>query len=200
MRDGRRCDGEWRIHARRCERISGAAHGLQGLLSRFENRGVIIGGIAASLLGTPRLTADVGAVILIGVDDIPRLIREAAKEGIAPRISGCEEFAHKNHVLLLRHATKGTDIDISLGLLPFEAEMVARSQVHFIGPLALRLPAPEDLIILKAVAHRPKDLLDIEALAANHPELDRERAEHWVRQFADAPEMPELWEDVARLL
>lgn len=173
---------------------------LQGLLARFENRGVIIGGIAASLLGTPRLTADLDAVLLIGVDDIPRLIREAAKEGIAPRISGCEEFARKSHVLLLRHATSGTDIDISLGLLPFEAEMVGRSQPHFIGPLTLRLPTPEDLIILKAVAHRPKDLLDIEAIAANHPGLDRARVEHWVRQFADVLEMPELWEDVSRLL
>ena len=173
---------------------------LQCLLARFENRGVIIGGIAASLLGTPRLTADLDAVLLIGVDDVPRLMREAAEEGIAPRISGCEEFARKSHVLLLRHATSGTDIDISLGLLPFEAEMVARSQAHFIGPLTLRLPTPEDLIILKAVAHRPKDLLDIEAIAANHPGLDRARVEHWVRQFADVLEMPELWEDVALLL
>jgi len=61
---------------------------LQGLLARFENRGVIIGGIAASLLGTPRLTPDLDAVLLSGVDDIPRPIREPAKEGIPPRISG----------------------------------------------------------------------------------------------------------------
>jgi len=76
------------------------------------------------------------------VDDIPRLIQEAAAEGIAPRISDCEEFARKSHVLLLRHTTSGTDINISLGLLPFEAEMVARSQPHRIGSLTLRLPPP----------------------------------------------------------
>lgn len=173
---------------------------LQSLLVRFEDRGVIIGGIAASLLGIPRLTADLDAVLLLGVEDIPRLIREAAAEGITPRIPDCEAFARKNHVLLLRHTSGGTDIDISLGLLPFEVEMVARSQVHRIGPIALRLPTPEDLIVLKAVAHRPKDLQDIQGIAANHPELDRGRVEHWVRQFADVLEMPELWEDVARLL
>lgn len=173
---------------------------LQGLLARFENRGVIIGGIAASLLGTPRLTADLDAVLLLDVDDIPRLIHEAAAEGISPRIPDCEAFARKSHVLLLRHSTSGTDIDISLGLLPFEAEMVARSQVHRIGPITLCLPTPEDLIILKAVAHRPKDLLDIQAVAANHPDLDRGWVERWVRQFADLLEMPELWEDVAPLL
>lgn len=173
---------------------------LQGLLARFENRGVIIGGIAASLLGTPRLTADLDAVLLVGVDEIPRLVQQAAAEGIAPRIPDCETFARTSHVLLLRHTASGTDIDISLGLLPFEVEMVDRSQPYAIGPLELRLPTPEDLIILKAVAHRPKDLLDIQAIATNHPGLNRGRVEHWVRQFAELLEMPELWDDVAGLL
>lgn len=34
----------------------------------------------------------------------------------------------------------------------------------------------------------------------NPPGLDRARVERWVRQFADVLEMPELWEDVGRLL
>jgi hypothetical protein len=63
--------------------------------------------------------------------------------------------------------------------------------------LALRLPSPEDLIILKAVAHRPQDLLDIRAISTNYPNLDRQRIESWVRQFAEALEMPELWTDIA---
>jgi hypothetical protein len=32
---------------------------LQNLLVEFDNQGVIIGGIAVSLLGTPRFTADI---------------------------------------------------------------------------------------------------------------------------------------------
>jgi hypothetical protein len=32
-----------------------------------------------------------------------------------------------------------------------------------------------------------------------HPDLDWRRIEHWVRQFAEALEMPELWTDLARL-
>ena len=35
---------------------------LQRLLARFGNQGIIIGGVAASLLGRPRLTADVDTV------------------------------------------------------------------------------------------------------------------------------------------
>jgi len=43
-------------------------------------------------------------------------------------------------------------------------------------------------------------LLDIEAVTASHPGLDKERVRYWVRQFAETLEMPELWDDLeARL-
>jgi hypothetical protein len=50
------------------------------------------------------------------------------------------------------------------------------------------------------VANRPKDLLDIAGIVNNHPHLDRSRVEHWVREFATALDMPELWENIAPLL
>jgi hypothetical protein len=64
----------------------------------------------------------------------------------------------------------------------------------------IRLPTPEDLIIFKAVAHRPKDLLDIQAIIESHPGLDRERIKAWVTEFSRILEMPELWADIAGLL
>jgi len=36
---------------------------IQRVIEKLENRGVIIGGIAASLLGEPRLTADADALV-----------------------------------------------------------------------------------------------------------------------------------------
>ena len=173
---------------------------LQNLVAQFKHQGVIIGGIAASLLGTPRFTADLDAVFLLSVDDIPRLLQEAARQGIEPRIPDAEAFARKNRVLLLRHTTSGTDIDLSLGILPFEYEMVERSSLVNVGALQLRLPTPEDLIIMKAIAHRPKDLADIEAIAASHPDLDEERISDWVEQFGEALDLPELWDEISKYL
>ena len=72
-----------------------------------------------------------------------------------------------------------------------------RSVVYQVGPLNIRLPTPEDLIIFKAVAHRPKDLLDIQAIITSHPNLDRERIKYWVGEFVKVLEMPELWNDIA---
>ena len=169
---------------------------VQDLLDAFGERGVIIGGIAVSLLGRPRFTADVDAVFLLEMEELPRLFEEAAARGIEARIADVETFARQNRVILLRHTASGIDIDIALGILPFETEMVDRSRRVTIGDLQLRLPTPEDLIILKAVAHRPQDLLDIEAVTASHPGLDKERIRYWVKQFAETLEMPELWDDL----
>jgi predicted nucleotidyltransferase len=173
---------------------------LQNLLTAFNDRGVIIGGIAASLLGTPRYTADLDPVFLLSISDIPRLLQAASTQGIEPRTSDVEDFARKNRVLLLRHVASGTNIDLYLGILPFEIEVVERSTAVEVGPIKLRLPTPEDLIILKAVAHRPKDIADIQAIAASHPDLDKERIQYWVKQFGEALDTPDLWEMISNLL
>lgn len=164
------------------------------------NQGVIIGGIAASLLDQPRLTANLDAVILLSTEDLPKLISAAAEQQMLPRIAEAEIFARKNQVLLLRHQTSNTNIDISLGILPFEVEMVSRSRKFKIGDLYLQLPTPEDLIILKAVAHRPKDLADIQAIAISHPSMDKERIHFWVEQFGEALDLPELCNTISKLL
>lgn len=83
---------------------------------------------------------------------------------------------------LLQPDASGTDINILLGNLPFEIEMVERSRVIDVGAIHLRLPTPEDLIIMKAVAHRPKDLDEIHAIAASHPSIDKGRIQFWVEQ------------------
>lgn len=173
---------------------------VQQLLARLGDQGLVIGGVAASVLGAPRFTADVDVVILLSVGRLPELFRVAVELGLVPRIANAEQFARRNRVALLRHEESGISVDVSLGMLPFEEEAVARGAVHRIGDVELRLPTPEDLIIFKAVAHRPKDLLDIEGILRSHSDLDRTRVERWVREFAAALEMPELWEDIAPML
>lgn len=173
---------------------------LQRLLNQFANQGVIIGGVAVSILAEPRYTADADAVILLNAEDLPRLLTVAKQEGFAPRIENAEQFARRNRVLLLQHTESAVNVDISLGVLPFEMEMVERATLYQTGSLELPLPTPEDLIVMKAVAHRPKDILDIKAIVARYPKLDRQRIQFWIEQFAEALETPELWTDVAPLL
>ena len=106
---------------------------LQRLIEAFDDQGIIIGGVAASILGKPRLTADADAMILLSVEDIPQVVERAKQEGLVPRLPDVEEFAQRNRVILLRHEESGIDVDISLGLLPFEVEAVERSQEYDTG-------------------------------------------------------------------
>jgi len=174
---------------------------LQRLLSRFDDRGVIIGGTAVSILGRARFTEDVDAMFLLSIHDIPCLLEAAKEEGIDPRIENAAEFAKKSRVMLMRHVISDTNIDISLGIMPFEQEMVERSVVHQIDEaLQIRLPTPEDLIIMKAIAHRPKDLEDIRTIAEKYPNLDADRIKQWVKEFADVLEQPDLWKQIEPFL
>ncbi len=173
---------------------------LHRLLEKHDDRGVIIGGIAVGLLGKPRYTADVDAMFLLSTQDIPQFLESARAENIIPRVQNVEEFARKTRVLLLKHIPTNTEIDISLGVLLFEEEMVERGSIKSFANLSARLPTPEDLIIMKAIAHRPKDLEDIRTIVDNNPNLDIARIEKWVRDFAEVMETPDLWKQIEGIL
>jgi hypothetical protein len=49
---------------------------------------------------------------------------------------------------------------------------------------------PEDLIIMQAIAHPPKDLIDIQSVIDAHPDVDVARIRSWVQSFADVLETP----------
>jgi len=182
------------------EPFRAAIESLQRLLRKFDDRGVIIGGIAVGFLGKPRFTADIDAMFLLSKKDIPQFLELASAENIVPRIPHAKEFAEKNRILLLKHVPTETDIDVSLGILPFEEEMVERGSIKSFANLSIRLPTPEDLVIMKAIAHRPKDLEDIRTIAEKYPNLDVKRIETWVKAFGEVLETPDLWDLVNSLL
>lgn len=162
---------------------------------------VVIGGVAASQLGTPRSTADIDVLALLADDEaIHGLLASAAAYGFRPRRPDAEQFARQNRVLLLEHEDTAVGADISLGLLPFEHEVVSRAGTVRIGTLTIPLPTVEDLIILKGVAHRPRDLQDIAALVERNPVLDSARIVKVLSEFAEVLDMPEILASVKRLI
>lgn len=163
-------------------------------------RGMVIGGLAVALLGRPRVTRDIDALILLPEELWPAFLESGGKFGFLPRQSDTLAFAHEARVLLLRHHPSDIDVDVALGSLPFEEEAVARATRARVAGVSVPLPTPEDLIIMKAIAHRERDLLDIEGLLAAHPKLDVERIRQWVQTFADTLEAPELYEDLDKRL
>jgi hypothetical protein len=163
-------------------------------------QGLVIGGLAVSLLARPRVTRDVEAMVLLPEDRWAAFLDAGAAFGFVPRLPDALAFAREARVLLLRHQPTGIDVDVALGSLPFEEEAVARAATMQVGGVPVPLPTPEDLVIMKAVAHRDRDLMDIDGLWAAHPTLDVGHVLRWVRAFADALEMPEVYDDLQHRL
>ena len=161
---------------------------------------MVIGGVAASLLGQPRLTQDVDALAILPEADWANAVSTAASYGILPRIENPLDFARRSRVLLMRHAASGINIDLTFGRLSFELTAIDHSEIHDIGGLRVRLPRVEDLLIMKAIARRPKDLQDIEGLLAAHPEADLVAVRQWVREFATAMSMSDMLDDFDKVV
>ncbi|HEX6095160.1 MAG TPA: nucleotidyl transferase AbiEii/AbiGii toxin family protein [Thermoanaerobaculia bacterium] len=161
-------------------------------------RGVVVGGVAVSLRGKPRLTKDVDVVVLDV--DAEALLKSAHAFDLVPRIDDAIEFARHTRVLLLRHSPTHIDIDVSLGALPFEEEIVERSELLDAGAVRVRVASAEDLVIMKAVAGRPRDIADIGTLIDATPDLDITRIRRWIREFSSVLEMPEIHENLEKLL
>lgn len=161
---------------------------------------MIIGGVAASLLGRPRLTQDIDALAMIPENEWDGALAAGAGHGIVSRIENAVDFARRSRVLLLQHSDSRIDIDLTLGSLPFERDAVDHSTFHEIGGIRLRLPRVQDLLVMKAIAHRPKDLQDIEALLDAHPGVNLDAARQWIGQFAAAAAMPDLLEDFEEIV
>ncbi|MCK4423984.1 MAG: nucleotidyltransferase [Candidatus Omnitrophica bacterium] len=176
---------------------------LKDLMNWFKTGncpGVIIGGIAVSFLARPRTTQDIDMLACLDEELWPDFICLGKKFRFNVRYKDALTFAKKNRVLLMRHEPTSIDIDISFGLLPFEEESLERAKkVRLLG-ITVTLPSPEDLVIMKAVAHRPIDLEDVRSILEITPKVDLKRIKRWVKEFANVLEMPEILDDLNKII
>jgi hypothetical protein len=127
---------------------------------------VVIGGVAVSLLARPRYTHDIDALFMLDTEDVQALMAALVNHGFRPRFGGWEQVAIEARIVAVVHKASGITADIALGCMPFEEQVIQRSRPISTDLAALRLPAPEDLVILKAIANRPMDQEDIRNIAA----------------------------------
>lgn len=161
--------------------------------------GAIIGGVAASILGRPRMTQDVDVLTMAEPGRWQQMLETAGDHGLVARPDDPVELAHRHRVLLLRHGATGTDVDVTLGGLPFEEAIIRRAVRVQAGGLTIPVATPEDLMVMKALARRPRDWADVEALLQHHPDADLDYVKRRLREFSAALGREEILEDFLEL-
>jgi hypothetical protein len=159
----------------------------------------LIGGLAVQKWGEPRTTLDVDLTVLTSFGEEDAVIGPLLGRFEA-RVPDAHAFARMYRVLLIR-ASAGIDVDISLGALPYEVGMVRRAvSVTFAPGVVLPCCTAEDLFILKAFASRPRDWLDVEAIALRRPDLDTAYIIEHLTLLCDLKEDPESLERAKSIL
>jgi hypothetical protein len=153
----------------------------------------IIGGIAAIRWGEPRLTQDVDVVVLTEFgNELPVVDELLATFPARLPTAEARQFALDNRVLLLQ-SHGGVPIDVSLGALPFEEQVLVRAHLLPILPDQIfPVASPEDVIVMKTVAGRPQDWRDIEGvIARQESKLDWRYIHAWLDPLLETLEVPE---------
>jgi hypothetical protein len=140
-----------------------AAAELEAFLVKQGWRYCFIGGIALQRWGQPRLTNDVDLTLLAGFGEEAVYV-DALLGPYKARIPDGRQFAINHRVLLLQ-SPEGIPIDVALGGIAFEEQVVGRAtRYEFLPGVSLLTCSAEDLIILKAFADRPRDWGDVETI------------------------------------
>ena len=155
---------------------------------KFLNRGgynyIIIGGVAASTLGEPRVTADVDVDIVINKEDVPDFLNKATKAGFKVPVKKCIESAHRIGVFQISFGDY--HIDFIIASTDLESQACERRRVIQLHGVKAFFPTPEDLILLKIIPGRDKDLLDAKSIALRHKgKLDTRYLKTWATKLCD---------------
>ena len=127
---------------------------------------------------SPRGTLDVDLNIFVDAEDPGEALDVLSAGGIAlERAHAIATIASRGD-LFLRH--RGCRLDLFFNSIPFHASAARRTRE--VSLLGARVPilAPEDLIVLKLLFNRHKDVVDIERIVAAGSALDWPYIRHWL--------------------
>jgi hypothetical protein len=142
---------------------------LHDALEPITPRWYLFGAQAALLHGAARLTADVDVTVDAGDVAPADLIAALRDAGFTPRSPDLERFIARTRVIPLVHDASGIPVDVILAGSGLEALFVQRAQVREIEGVTVRVASAEDIIVMKVLAGRAKDLEDVRAIVNAHP-------------------------------
>ena len=147
---------------------------------------MIIGGQAVLIYGEPRLTRDID--VTLGLEpsrayEVLSLVRELA---LLPLPDNPLAFVEKTMVLPTLDDRTGIRVDFIFSFTPYEREAIARGRNVTIGGQEVCFASPEDLVIHKVFAGRPRDLEDVRSILLKNRDIDIGHIRAWLKDFDSA--------------
>jgi hypothetical protein len=147
---------------------------LSQVLSRLGLRWYVFGAQAAILYGAARFTEDIDVTVEIGTLEASAFVSALVSAGFTPRISD-RTFIDQTRVIPVLHEDTKTPLDIVLAGAGIEELFFDGARLVDVSGEQVPVASPEDLVVMKVLAGRPKDLEDVVAVLAAQEEFDEKR-------------------------
>ena len=145
---------------------------LAGALARVNAGWYLFGAQAALLHRSTRLTADVDITIHLRGTETSELVAALARAGFNLRVKGAG-FVARTRVLPVVHVATGIPADLVLAGPGLKELFLERAEIRDIDGVKVPVARAEDIVVMKVLASRPKDLEDVVAiLAARRGDFD----------------------------
>ena len=144
---------------------------LASALQRLHVPWYLFGAQAALLYGAARLTADVDVTVDLGDRSSAELVDALHADGFRLRVRDVDDFVARTRVLPFEHVATGMPLDVVLAGPGLEALFLERRRERLVEGVSVPLASPEDLVVMKVLAGRPKDVDDAVAILAAQPTL-----------------------------
>jgi len=164
--------------------LTQALRELTGMLDSLSVPYAVMGGMAVRVHGIPRPTHDVDFTIALRRERLPdlfALVIDAGYSVAEPHLQGwVDNVAGMPLVKIRMHMEDhGIDIDIFLAESEFQKSLVARRQRETLEGHPIWFVTPEDLVLLKLIAGRPRDFVDVQDVLFTQGELDNAYLRRW---------------------
>lgn len=160
---------------------------------------IVIGGVASSTLGEVRVTADIDIDIVLKKNDVPCFLDKAKKAGFKVSVKDCLKSVQQTGVFKIYFDKY--HIDFIIVSTDFEIQACERRKKIPLYGIKAFFPTPEDLILLKIIPGRDKDLLDEKNVILRHKaKLDINYLKKWAEVFCDEAQDMRIWNILINLL
>jgi hypothetical protein len=131
---------------------------------------VLIGGIAASLLGKPRMTMDADVVIILADEGVNDLIVSMKKHGFSISVSSKPKIVQrlKRRLPVKLRYRKRYSIDLRLASYSIDHAAIRSAKQQILFDTKIPVVQAEELIVYKLVRFDEMDRADVHALLARH--------------------------------